>query len=126
MEQWEYYVANIELKEIDDQYDWVSSVGRETIVGVSPLFKRFGLAGWELVALLPLRQTTLPGSPGITQVEILTAAFKRRLEASSDAAATQRTPAGTAATANTADERSAPAASAAEPEQGPTQQPPRP
>lgn len=101
MEQWEYYVANVELREVEGKYDWVSAIGRETIVGLSPLLKRFGLAGWELVSLLPLRQTTLAEAPGVTQVEILTAAFKRRLVAPGEAPETkQRAPARQAATKN--------------------------
>ena len=113
MDQWEYYVANVELQEVEGQYDWVSAIGRETIVGLSPLLKRFGLAGWELVSLLPLRQTTLAGDPVVTQVEILTAAFKRRLVAPGEATGTnQRAPAGPAAMENAdeaADEPTEPA-----------------
>lgn len=101
MDQWEYYVANVELQEIDGKYDWVSAVGRETIVGLSPLLKRFGLAGWELVSLLPLRQTAIAEGPHVTQVEIITAAFKRRLVAPGESPApNQRGPGGQAATDN--------------------------
>ncbi len=101
MEQWEYYVANVELKEVEGKYDWVSAIGKETIVGLSPLLKRFGLAGWELVSLLPLRQTTIAEGPHVTQVEIITAAFKRRLVAPGEATApNRRAPAGQAATDN--------------------------
>ncbi len=100
MDQWEYYVANVELQEIEGKYDWVSAVGRETIVGLSPLLKRFGLAGWELVSLLPLRQTTIADGPHVTQVEIITAAFKRRLAADESTRTKQRAPAGQAATEN--------------------------
>ncbi len=101
MDQWEYYVANVELTEVEGKYDWVSSVGRETIVGLSPLLKRFGLAGWELVSLLPLRQTTIAEGPHVTQVEILTAAFKRRLVAPGESpGSTQHAPAGQTATDN--------------------------
>ena len=118
MDQWEYYVANIELQEVDGKYDWVSAVGRETIVGLSPLLKRFGLAGWELVSLLPLRQTTLAGDPGVTQVEILTAAFKRRLVArGASTGAEQRAPAGHAATATADGVVQEPTEPASEPEQ---------
>jgi hypothetical protein len=84
MEQWEYYVANVELKEIDGSYTWVCAIGRETIVGLPPLLKRFGLAGWELITLIPLRQTTVSETPAVMQVEILMATFKRRLGSSDD------------------------------------------
>ena len=79
MEQWEYSVANLELNEIDGSYTWVCSIGRETIVGLPPLLKRFGIAGWELISLIPLRQTTVATGPALLQVETLMATFKRRL-----------------------------------------------
>ena len=85
MEHWEYYVANVELQEIDGRSTWVCAIGRETIVGLPPLLKRFGLAGWELITLSPLRQTTVAGNPAVTQVELLMATFKRRLRSSDDA-----------------------------------------
>ncbi len=85
MEHWEYYVANVELQEIDGRYTWVCAIGRETIVGLPPLLKRFGMAGWELITLIPLRQTTVSENPTVTQVEILMATFKRRLGSSDDA-----------------------------------------
>ena len=40
-EQWEYYVANVELQEIGGRYEWVSSVGKETIIGLSPVLAIF-------------------------------------------------------------------------------------
>src|SRR5919199_6910974 len=90
MEHWEYYVANVELKEIEGRYTWVCSIGRETIVGLPALLKRFGMAGWELINLIPLRQTTVPGEPAVIQVEILMATFKRRLGSSDDSPSDQQ------------------------------------
>ena len=84
MEQWEYYVANVDLNELEGSYTWVCAIGRETIVGLPPLLKRFGMAGWELITLIPLRQTTVSENPTVTQVEILMATFKRRLGSSDD------------------------------------------
>ena len=90
MEQWEYYVANVELNELEGSYTWVCAIGRETIVGLPPLLKRFGMAGWELITLIPLRQTTVSENPTVTQVEILMATFKRRLGSSDDSPAVQQ------------------------------------
>ena len=84
MEQWEYYVANLELNEIEGRYTWVCSIGRETIVGLPPLLKRFGIAGWDLISLIPLRQTTVATGPAMLQVETLMATFKRRLATSEE------------------------------------------